>query len=301
MDLNDAGPLRPPVAKDSVSVGAAGSGVRPVSIAQILSSVERVRIGGLDVAALSRQQTAEITVDLAIARRGQSGPCLFFTTVNGQVVSECADLNVRGLYQQADLINADGMSAVWASRLVCPKPLPERVATTDAFHDAALLAEERGASFYFLGATEEMNRLAVERARQLYPRLRIAGRRHGFVKPHEEDAVVNEINAAAPDILWIGMGVPRQQRFVVRHRGRLDRVGLVKTCGGLFDFLSGKNTRAPEWMQRNGLEWLFRMALEPRRLFWRYLVSNPHSIWLMATQSGATPTQPVKPPSTRNT
>ncbi|GGE48865.1 UDP-hexose transferase [Agaricicola taiwanensis] len=260
------------------------------AVARVLAAVDRVRIGGLDVAVLTRADTAELTVSLAMAQRGQGGSCLFFTTVNGQVISECADLNVRDLYRQADIISPDGMSTVWASKLLCPKALPERVATTDAFHDAALLAQERGASFYFLGATEEMNAKAVERAQQLYPGLRIAGRRNGYIKPNEEDAVVEEINAAEPDILWIGMGVPRQQRFVVRHRARLDKVGLVKTCGGLFDFLSGKNTRAPEWMQRNGLEWVYRMALEPRRLFWRYLVSNPHSIWLMATQSGAAET-----------
>jgi exopolysaccharide biosynthesis WecB/TagA/CpsF family protein len=276
----------PEVVKECELVEAQSVGA--VSVAGVLSAVDRVRIGGLSVAALTRADTAELTVGLAMARRGRGGPCLFFTTVNGQVISECAsDPNVRDLYMQADLISADGMSAVWASRYLCPRPLPERVATTDAFHDAALLAQERGASFYFFGATEDMNAKAVARAKELYPNLRIAGRRDGYLKPNEEDAVVDEINAAAPDILWIGMGVPRQQRFVVKHRNRLDRVGLVKTCGGLFDFLSGKNTRAPEWMQRNGLEWAYRMALEPQRLFWRYLVSNPHSMWVMATQSGA--------------
>jgi N-acetylglucosaminyldiphosphoundecaprenol N-acetyl-beta-D-mannosaminyltransferase len=87
-------------------------------------------------------------------------------------------------------------------------------------------------------------------------------------------------------VLWIGLGVPHQQRFVVRHRGLLDRVGLAKTCGGLFDFLAGKNSRAPQWMQDYGLEWLYRMSLEPRRLGWRYAVSNPHAVWLLATRSG---------------
>ena len=90
-----------------------------------------------------------------------------------------------------------------------------------------------------------------------------------------------QVNAARPDILWVGMGAPAEQRFCLRVRARLSNVGLIKTCGGLFDFVSGRNSRAPDWMQAVGLEWAYRMALEPRRLAYRYLTTNPHAAYLL--------------------
>lgn len=252
-----------------------------------LSEIQHVVVGGMPVARLTRAQTARLTIDAAIERRGAGKPCLFFTTSNGQVISQCASrVEVRALYQQADLISPDGMSVVKASRLLCREGLPERVATTDAFDDAAALAIERGATFFFLGASEEMSKAAFDGALRRYPGLKIVGRRNGFFTRSEEAAVVDEINAAQPDVLWVGMGVPRQQDFVVRNRNRLIGVGVAKTCGGLFDFLSGKNSRAPAWMQSAGLEWFYRMSLEPRRLFLRYLLTNPHAIYVMLRRSG---------------
>jgi N-acetylglucosaminyldiphosphoundecaprenol N-acetyl-beta-D-mannosaminyltransferase len=102
-----------------------------------------------------------------------------------------------------------------------------------------------------------------------------------YMSADEEGAVVDEINAAAPDILWIGMGVPREISFSTRHRDKLTNVGLIKTSGGLFDFLSSKNSRAPAWMQTTGLEWLYRLSLEPKRLFRRYASTNLHAAYLL--------------------
>lgn len=252
-----------------------------------LSPFEKLYVGGLHIGHLDRSQTAQLTVEAARLRRGRGGPCLFFTTSNGQVISLCAsEPHVRALYEQADLISPDGMPVVKASRYFFQNPLKERVATTDAFHDAAMIAQENVTTFYFLGATPDMNRKAVEGALKLYPKLSIVGHRDGYFSRLEEANVIEEINRAAPDVLWIGLGVPRQQDFVVRNRHLLDKVGVAKTCGGLFDFLSGKNGRAPDWMQNKGLEWLYRVALEPRRLFWRYFITNPHAIYVLATQSG---------------
>lgn len=248
----------------------------------------RVSIGGLPVAVLDREQTARLTISAALARRGSDRPCLFFTTANGQGISLCAsNANVRALFQQADLISADGMSVVFASRLLRGgQTLPERVATTDAFHDAARVAERTGATFYLFGANEEVNSKAVARARQLYPDLKIVGNRHGYFSPEEEPAIVDEINERAPDVLWIGLGVPHQQRFVCNNRRKLTSVGLAKTCGGLFDFLAGKNKRAPAWAQAAGLEWAFRASQEPTRLVWRYVKTNPHAAYFMLFRSG---------------
>ena len=249
----------------------------------------RVIVGGLPVAVLDRQQTARLTLTAALSRRRSGQPCLFFTTVNGQVVSLAASRPaVRRLFEAADLISADGMSVVFASRLGRASGLPERVATTDAFHDAARLACEMGASFYFFGGDEETNRLAVERVRELYPRLAIVGRRSGYFDPRDEADIVDEINAAAPDVLWIGLGVPLQQEFVQRYLRRLTNVGVAKSCGGLFDFLSGRNRRAPDWMQKSGMEWAYRAIQEPMRLGWRYLSTNPHAAYWLVRARGPT-------------
>jgi N-acetylglucosaminyldiphosphoundecaprenol N-acetyl-beta-D-mannosaminyltransferase len=125
---------------------------------------------------------------------------------------------------------------------------------------------------------------AAEHLQRLYPRLNIVGYRHGYFSAEEEADVVAAINAVRPDILWIGLGVPGEQRFALRHRDDL-RVGLIKTAGGLFDFLSGKNRRAPEWMQATGLEWVYRIYLEPRRLLGRYMRTNPHALFLLLTKT----------------
>ena len=161
----------------------------------------------------------------------------------------------------------------------------ERVATTDLVQEVAKLAEDAGVSFYFLGASEEVNAKAVEEMQRRYPKLVFAGRRNGYFSRDEEDAVIAGINAARPDILWIGLGVPLEQQFIERNIGRLTGVGVIKTSGGLFDFISGKNARAPAWMQAAGLEWLYRVWLEPRRLAMRYLTTNPQAIGALIRHS----------------
>jgi len=244
-------------------------------------------IGGLPIAVMDRAQTAELMVDAALARRDSAWRPLLFTSANGQVLSMCArDARVRDLFLAADLIQADGMPLVFVSRLFHQTPLPERVATTDLFHDVALVAQQRGASVYLLGAAKAVVNQAMRRVRELYPGLKIAGHGCGYLRREgDEDRVIAEINQARPDILWLGLGAPTEQEFAIRHRDRLRGVGLIKTSGGLFDFVSGKNPRAPVWMQRAGLEWAYRIYLEPRRLAGRYLITNPHALFLLLTRT----------------
>jgi exopolysaccharide biosynthesis WecB/TagA/CpsF family protein len=244
--------------------------------------IASVVIGGLPLAVLDRRESARLMVETAIARRGSGSPPPVVTSANGQVISMCArDPVVRALFLSADLIHADGTPLVLASRLPGRRRLPERVATTDLFHDVAAVAETRGATFFLLGAAPDVMTAAVDNVRRLYRDLHIAGSRHGYFAADQADEIVAEINRARPDVLWIGMGVPLEQSFALRHRDRLTNVGLIKTSGGLFDFLAERKKRAPLWMQSAGLEWLFRLALEPRRLFLRYLVTNPHALYLL--------------------
>jgi exopolysaccharide biosynthesis WecB/TagA/CpsF family protein len=159
--------------------------------------------------------------------------------------------------------------------------LPERVATTDLFHVVARKAEVTGRSFYMFGASEEENEAAVRRVQNMYPRLKIVGHSHGYLRGEALRAKVEEINALAPDFLWVALGVPSEQAFVEEYTPLLTNVGVIKTSGGLFNFLSGSRSRAPRWMQRVGLEWVWRTWLEPRRLFWRYMTTNPRAIYLL--------------------
>ena len=240
-------------------------------------------IGGLEVDNLTRDELAARMV--ADAKTAGERPRLVFS-VNGEGVSRAASDNVfRAAMQQADIRHADGMSVVFASRLFSATPLTERVATTDFFHDAAAAAEKVGLSFYFLGGTEETARAAFDTARKMYPNLRWAGYRSGYFSQSDEPAICREIVASGADILWVGLGRPKQEAFCLRNADRLKGVTWLKTCGGLFDFLAGNNRRAPAWMQATGLEWLYRTLQEPRRLLRRYLTTNPHAIWLFATQS----------------
>lgn len=239
------------------------------------------------MAALSRKAWADAVVACAIARRGMTGIApYFFTSANGNVLSRYARTpEFRAMIDSADAVDADGQPLVLASKWMTKTPIPERAATTDVYHDIARAAAAKGLSFYLLGGSDEINRIAAEKTLDANAGLRIAGRRNGYFRPDEEEAVADAINDARPDILWVGLGVPNEHAFVVRNRARLTSVGVIKTCGGLFDFIAGKNTRAPEWMQRYSLEWAYRLWLEPRRLFWRYATTNVHTLYLLLART----------------
>jgi len=238
------------------------------------------RIGGLPITLHDRDESARRFIDIALAARGTNGLPFYSTSANGQVIALAGhDAAFRNLLLSADEIHADGMPMVFLSRLFSRSALRERVATTDFVHDVAKRAEAAGVSFYFLGGAPEVNERAVAAMQAAYPRLVFAGAHHGYFPAETEAEIVAQIAAVKPDILWIGFGVPLEQHFVARNRERLRGVGVIKTSGGLFDFLSGKNSRAPQWMQQMGLEWLYRTILEPRRLLVRYLKTNPVALW----------------------
>lgn len=241
------------------------------------------QIGGLMVETLNLRQTAQALVAYcgSAARAGASRP-LYSTSVNGQVLSLCAaDPSFAQLLREADSINPDGQPLVLMSKLLCRHPLPERVATTDLFPEIAALASSARLSFYLLGGAQEINARVSAVLRRDYPQLRLLGARHGYFSRQDEPQICAEIAALKPDFLWVGLGVPLEQEFCARNLQTLGGVGVVKTAGGLFDFIAGAKPRAPLWMQRLGLEWLFRLAQEPRRLFVRYALTNPHALLIM--------------------
>jgi N-acetylglucosaminyldiphosphoundecaprenol N-acetyl-beta-D-mannosaminyltransferase len=243
-------------------------------------------IGGLPITTLGRQASARLLIETALQARGQRGRPFYSTSANGQVIALARkDDAFRDLMLGADQIHPDGMPMVHLSSIVSNSPLRERVATTDLIHDVAALASGTDVSFYFLGGTAEVNEEAMLNVRRRYPGLTILGGRSGYFSAEDEARIVQDIADLRPDILWVGMGVPFEQQFVARNIEALRGVGVIKTCGGLFDFLSQRKSRAPGWMQSVGLEWAYRTLLEPRRLFGRYLRTNAVAVWQIVMHS----------------
>ena len=249
------------------------------------AGVPRISLGGLRLAVLDIEQTANFMIGMVFPERCITRP-LYLTSANGEVLARCStEAITEHLFRAADLITADGQPLVIVSKPISKTPLPERVATTDLFHVVALKAEAARLTFYMYGADEEENARAVANVRKMYPGLRIVGHSHGYLNGEALRAKVDEINALAPDYLWVALGVPYEQAFVQEFTPRLPDVGVIKTSGGLFNLLSGSRARAPRWMQAAGLEWAWRIWLEPRRLFWRYLTTNPRALYLLFHKS----------------
>ena len=243
--------------------------------------IPTVMVGGFPTVAISRKALADQMVyDCFKARedRANWSPKVVLSS-NGQGVALAGtDPAFRKVMAQADIIHADGMSVVFVSKFT-EQPLPERIATTDFFHDAAEAALKHSLGFYILGSSEAQNKATVEALTKLYPGLRIVGRRNGFFKDSDDQAVCAEIRNSGADVLWVALGKPKQEFWAIRNRENLLGIGWIKTCGGLYAFLAGDAPRAPRWMQAMGLEWLYRALQEPHRLGWRYLTTNPYAMY----------------------
>lgn len=170
---------------------------------------------------------------------------------------------LRRAYRQADLVTPDGVGIVWASRSL-GFPLEERVSGIDLMERLFRRGAARGYRFFFLGARPGVAQAAAERLKKRYPGLRVVGAHHGYFTAREEPLLLEEIHAAGPDVLLVGLGVPKQELWMLRHREAL-RVPVVVGVGGSFDVWSGRAVRAPGGWQRLGLEWLWRLLHEPRR------------------------------------
>lgn len=256
--------------------------MKPLSADVWPEPIQPVRVAGIPVAPLSTAQWIELMLSDHRAVQEAGAAPKYHAAINGNVISAYASNPAfREAFDHADAVAADGVPVMMAAKHLKGRIIPDRAATTDLFHDLAQAAQDHGLSMYFLGATAEENAAALARVRELYPRLAIAGSHHGYFGPEDELRIVAEIVAAKTDILWVALGMPREDIFAARNLAKLQGVTWIKTCGGLFNFLSGLRSRAPRWMRDNGLEWLYRMMLEPRRLFWRYFTTNIHATWLM--------------------
>ena len=199
-----------------------------------------------------------------------------------KVVMLQQDSRLRDIVAGCRLVNADGQSVVWASKLL-GRPLPERVAGIDLFQALLSLAAQRGYSAYFLGAKPEVIHKVGTRASMEHPRLRIAGLRDGYFSANETGAVVESIREASPDMLFVGMPSPKKEYWLAENLKSLG-VPFTMGVGGTFDVYAGVVKRAPLWMQRSGFEWAARLLQEPRRMWKRYLVTNARFGWLVVRE-----------------
>jgi N-acetylglucosaminyldiphosphoundecaprenol N-acetyl-beta-D-mannosaminyltransferase len=256
----------------------------------IRTNYREVVVGGLKTACVSRDQLMSLMVEHCLAKRvSRTLPAKLVFAVNGHSLSLAAgNTQFRRFHDFADIVHADGQPIVFASRLLTQSPIPERSATTDFFHDAARAARAQGLKFYLLGATEEVNAECARVMRETYPGLQIVGRRNGYFSQGEEARICEDIKRSGADVVWVGLGIPLEHAFCVRNKHRLD-VGWIVTAGGCFNYVTGHYRRAPTWMQNSGLEWLHRVWHEPRRLFWRYAITNPHALYLLLTRTNSLP------------
>jgi len=236
----------------------------------------RIELLGAPVDVLSFEDTVANARNAMQERR----PTFQVSLNVAKLVNMRRDAKLRQDVLSADIISADGMGIVVASRLL-GRELRCRVAGIDLMMALLALCAREGFRPYFLGATEDVSRRAEAAAMQRFAGLRLAGRHHGFFAPERETEIVESIRASRADCLFVGIPTPRKEGFLARRRAALG-VPFVMGVGGAFDVLAGNLRRAPLWMQARGLEWVYRIYQEPRRMWWRYAKTNAVFACLLA-------------------
>ena len=269
------------------------------------------RLFGIPVAKVTESEAVERIIAFAKARKGSSAnspthqltnsPAKFIATLNVDFVSNAVsgwpfggNDELWGYLKNADLVTADGMPIVLLSKLL-RNPLPERVTGADMVPAICRRCAEEGLSVYVLGGDRDAIEAAFAklggpqssaagragaRPSQTNKPLKVVGIDPAFVKlDQDQPEIVARINAAQPDILFVALGNPKQELWMGRNRGKID-VGAMIGIGGTFNFIAGKVKRAPRWMQRCGLEWIYRIIQEPGRLWRRYAYGLVKFAWL---------------------
>jgi len=236
----------------------------------------RIHILNTVIDNLSMDETLEI-----IDKRIASQQSLHHVVVNaGKIVAMQKDAQLMQAVNGVDLINADGQAVVWASK-VLGSPLKERVAGIDLMANLIDLAHQNEYKIFFLGAKEEVVKKVVQTYRQQYSNNIIAGYRNGYFSTADEKNIAQQIADSGAQILFVAISSPAKENFLYNHRKTLAKVSFVMGVGGSFDVVSGLVKRAPVWMQNAGLEWMYRLLQEPKRMWKRYLVGNTKFILLV--------------------
>lgn len=251
---------------------AVGDARRHAEPGAVTEHPRKVRVGGVSFDQLTETQVVEHV--MAATGRGQGG---YVVTPNIDICRVAqSDPAKHDLITGASLVVPDGMPLLWAARLL-GDPLPERVTGASLIFSLTEAAARDGRSIYLLGGAPGVPDLAGQMLRARYPGLVVAGTDAppvGFDQaPDALDAIRQRVAAAAPDIVYVGLGFPKQERLIVYLARSFPAMWFV-ACGAAIPFAAGTLRRAPHWMQEAGLEWVFRLRSEPRRLFRRYLIHD---------------------------
>ena len=243
----------------------------------------RVNICGVKIDNYSFNDAMERIVEQAVTGVVPS----YVVTPNAQhVLSLQRDAYFRDIYEKAFLAVPDGVSLLWSAKFL-KTPLNGRVNGTDLFEELSAVAEKKGLKVFLLGGRPGAAEAAKETLLSRHPNLKIVGTHcppYGFESQPKELALINsKIKAAAPDILFVGLGAPKQEKWIYDNYQELG-VPVSLGIGVSFELVANMVQRAPLWMQKWGLEWLFRLIVEPKRLWKRYVMGNPQFMWLVLKQ-----------------
>ena len=232
---------------------------------------ERVNILGVDVDAVTMAEAVDVVRRAMDTRAG-----VMVATANAEMLMRAThDEELRRILNASALVVPDGAGTVWAARHL-GHAMPERVAGYDLAQELLRCAPAEGHSVYFFGSAPGVAEKAKAKAEKLYPGIEIVGVRNGFFKPEDNAAIIAAIRAAKPDLLLVALGVPKQEKWIAAHLAELG-VPVAIGVGGTLDVMAGVMKRAPHWMQKAKLEWLFRGMLQPKRA--GRLLALPKFVW----------------------
>ncbi len=234
--------------------------------------MSRIRFLNIEIDNLSMDESIDY-IDKLIKRKKNS----YVVTPNvDHIVKLENDSEFLEVYNNADLVLTDGMPLVWISKFL-KTPIKEKVSGSDLFPKVCKLADEKGYSIFLLGAAEGIAIKAAENLKNKYKNLNIVGTfspSYGFEKSKSEiEEIIKKVNEAKPDILAVGLGAPKQEKFIYKYKNKLN-VPISLAVGASIDFEAGNIERAPKWMQKSGLEWFYRFLKEPKRMFKRYFIDD---------------------------
>jgi len=240
--------------------------------------MKRIDICGVPVSAINLGAACEI-LDGWIKERKKSYVCVAPVST---IVDSHSDAEYRKVINGADMITPDGMPLVWVGKLKGYKEIG-RTYGPDLMLALCGKGQEKGYKHYLYGGTENTCSLLKNVLKSKFPNIDVVGEYAPPLIPQyaqEDKGVVDEINRLSPDVLWVGLGSPKQDYWMRHHRSKLN-VPVMVGVGAAFDFIAGTKKQAPIWMRKSGLEWLFRLCIEPRRLWRRYLIGNTQFVYLL--------------------
>lgn len=243
-----------------------------------IKSLPSVNLFGIPILAVTMSEILDV-----LGKQIEKKEPIQIGVVNAaKVVNMHRDKSLKEDVLSSDLILADGAAVVLASKLL-RKPLPERVTGIDLMYELFQKGRKLGYRVYCLGATEDVSKVIEAKIKSDYPGLILAGRHNGYFTSEEEETIANDIAESKADILLVAMTSPKKENFLAQWSEKIN-VPICHGVGGSFDVMAGKVKRAPVLWQKLGMEWLFRVIQEPRRMWRRYLVTNTIFMWLLVKE-----------------